>query len=59
MIKELKPFADKTKYFVYPVWDDDTMQESDLKLSYFDTIKVRGVPLYNIYKHEIGGIHVK
>jgi len=59
VIKELKPFADKTKYFVYPVWDDTAMNESDLKLRYFDTIKLRGVPLYNVYFHEMGGIHVK
>ncbi len=59
VIKELKPFADKTKYFVYPVWDDTAMNESDLKLRYFDTIKLRDVPLYNVYFHDAGGIHVR
>ena len=57
VIKDLAPFAEKTKYFVYPVWDDTAVVESKLKLSYFDTIKLRGVPLYNVYKNEGEGVH--
>ena len=56
VIKDLAPFAEKTKYFVYPVWDDTALSESNLKLSYFDTIKLKGVPLYNVYKNEGKGV---
>ena len=57
VIKELKPFADKTKYFVYPVWDDTSMEESDIPLSYFDSIKIRGVTVYNVYKNLNEGVN--
>ena len=59
VVKELAPFSERTKYFVYPIWDDTSQEESDMKLSYFDTIKLRGVPLYVVYKNEREGVHVK
>jgi hypothetical protein len=59
VVKELAPFAEKTKYFVYPIWDDTSQEESDMDLSYFDTIELRGVPLYVVYKNEKDGVHVK
>jgi hypothetical protein len=59
VVKELAPFAERTKYFVYPIWDDTSQEESDMNLSYFDTIKLRGVPLYVVYKNEKDGVHVK
>jgi hypothetical protein len=59
VVKELAPFAERTKYFVYPIWDDTSQEESDLDLSYFDTIKLRGVPLYVVYRNERQGVHVK
>jgi len=59
VIKELKPFADRTKYFVYPVWDDTSNSESGIELSYFDSISLRGITLYNVYKNEMEGVYAK
>lgn len=59
IIENLTPFADKTKYFVYPVWDDYSSQETRFRLSYFDTIYLRGVPMYNVYKNETEGVHAQ
>ncbi len=59
VIKELKPFADRTKYFVYPVWDDTSNSESGMELSYFDSISLRGITLYNVYKNEMEGVYAK
>jgi hypothetical protein len=52
IIDSLKPFAERSKYFVYPVWDDTASVETKFKLKYLDTIKLRGAPLYNIYLNE-------
>jgi len=52
VVKELTPFADKTKYFVYPVWSDDSALEDRYDLKYIDTISLRGAPLYNVYVNE-------
>ena len=52
VVKELTPFADKTKYFVYPVWFDEGVTENRFKLKYIDTISLRGAPLYNVYTNE-------
>lgn len=49
VIQDLTPFAVKTKYFVYPVWADEAPKENRFVLKYLDTIKVRGVPIYNVY----------
>ena len=57
VIESLTPFANKTKYFVYPVWDDTSAQEKRFGLSYFDTIYLRGVPLYNVYKSQMEGVN--
>jgi hypothetical protein len=57
VINELTPFAIKTKYFVYPVWDDTSSQETRFDLTYLDNIKLRGVPLYNVYKSEMEGVN--
>lgn len=59
VIESLGPFADKTKYFVFPVWDDTSSQEKRFDLTYFDTIKLRGVPLYNVYKRIEEGVVVE
>jgi hypothetical protein len=50
VIKDLTPFAKHTKYFVYPVWSDDSYKEDRFKISYMDSIKIRGVTVYNVYK---------
>lgn len=57
VIESLTPFANKTKYFVYPVWDDTSSQEKRFGLTYFDNIKLRGVPLYNVYKSQMEGVN--
>lgn len=57
VIESLTPFANKTKYFVYPIWDDTSSLEKRFGLRYFDTIKLRGVPLYNVYKSQMEGVN--
>lgn len=57
VVESLTPFAVKTKYFVYPVWDDTSSQEKRFGLTYFDSIKLRGVPLYNVYKSQAEGVN--
>ncbi len=52
VISELTPFAERTKYFVYPVWDDGGETEDRFKIKYIDTISLRGAPLYNVYTNE-------
>jgi len=50
VIKDLTPFAIHAKYFVYPVWVDGSYSEDRFKLEFVDVIKVRGTPVYNVYK---------
>ena len=50
VIQDLRPFAVKTNYFIYPVWNDESENENRFKLKYIDTIKVRGVNVYNVYQ---------
>lgn len=50
VIKDLTAFAKYAKYFVFPVWEDDSSLDSRFKLEYVDSIKKNGVPLYNVYK---------
>lgn len=52
VVESLTPFAERTKYFVYPVWDDTALIENRFRLKYIDTIKLRGAPLYNVYFNE-------
>jgi hypothetical protein len=59
VVENLTPYATKTKYFVYPVWDDVSGNETRVPLRYFDTIFVRDVPMYNVYKNEGEGVHNK
>jgi hypothetical protein len=51
-IEDLSPNARKTAYFVYPVWDDYSNQETRFKLTYLDSIYLRGVKLYNVYQRD-------
>lgn len=53
VIQDLTPFAVKTKYFVYPVWDDHASEENRFKLRYLDDIKIRGVSAYRVYERII------
>lgn len=53
VINTLKPEARKANYFIFPVWEDNSNSGefiSRYKLNYIDQIKVRGVPIFNVYK---------
>lgn len=50
IISDLGPFAIHAKYFVYPVWDDPSFNEDRFEIEYVDTIKIRGIDVYNVYK---------
>jgi hypothetical protein len=50
VVQDLTPFAVKTKYFVYPVWDDDGVAENRFSIKLIDAIYVRGVKVYNVYE---------
>ncbi len=49
-IEDLTGDAKRTKYFVYPVWDDYSNKETRFTLTYKDSIYLRGVKLYNVYQ---------
>ncbi len=48
-ILDKKEDALKAKYFVYPVWEDLSGQ-SKYKIKFSETIKLKGVALYNVYE---------
>ncbi|MBI2621003.1 glycosyltransferase family 39 protein [candidate division WWE3 bacterium] len=50
VIEDLTPEAKKTKFFVYPVWEDRAAADSRFELVYVDSIKLRGVPIFNVYE---------
>jgi len=50
VIEDLSPFATKTKYFVYPVWDDVSGEEKRFGLKYIDSIYLRDVEVYKVYE---------
>ena len=50
VIEDLTPQAIKTKYFIYPVWDDESASEDRFNLIYIGSIKERGVKLYRVYQ---------
>jgi hypothetical protein len=50
VIEDLGGFASKTKFFVYPVWQDDSTQETRFKLQYYGSVYKNGVELYKVYK---------
>jgi len=50
VIEDLTPFAVKTKYFVYPVWNDVSAEEKRFGLRYIDSIYLRGVEVYRVYE---------
>jgi len=49
-IMSIATHAQNSNYLVYPVYDDTSYQEDRVKLEYADTIKLRGVDLYRVYK---------
>lgn len=52
VVRNLTPFANKTRYFVYPIWDDDSSLENRYAIKYVGDIKLRGVPVYKVYIRE-------
>jgi hypothetical protein len=50
VIKDLTPQAVKTKFFVYPVWQDDSGSEDRFKLKFIGSISEHGVELYKVYE---------
>jgi len=50
VINDLAPLAKYAKYYVYPVWDDRGLSEDRFDIRFYGQIKLRGVPLYNVYK---------
>ncbi|MBD3366156.1 hypothetical protein GF360_02305 [candidate division WWE3 bacterium] len=50
VIKDLTPHAKNAHYFLYPVWQDESSQETRFDIEFADTIKLRGVPVWNVYK---------
>lgn len=52
VINEIKPEAKKSGYFIFPVWDDASSEFStSYDLKFYDQVKVRGVPIFNVYKN--------
>lgn len=50
VLESLGPEAQRSNFFVYPVWDDTSASKKSYKLYLVDSIKVQGVPVYNVYK---------
>ena len=53
VIKDLSPQAIKTKYFIYPVWDDESTAENRFKLIYIGSVKERGTDIYRVYQRSL------
>ncbi len=53
VIEDLSGQAVKTKFFVYPVWDDYSNRETRFKLEYYGDISIGEVPVYKVYKRVI------
>jgi hypothetical protein len=51
VINEINPEAKKANYFIFPVWDNNSVEFTErYKLSYYGDIKVREVPIFSVYK---------
>ncbi len=50
VIQDITVFAQNSKYFVYPVWDDRGPREDRFKVKLLGEIKVRGVVVYRVYE---------
>jgi hypothetical protein len=49
-IKDITAHATNTRYFIYPVWDDDSRNEKRFKIDQIGSIKLRGVEIYKVYE---------
>jgi len=50
VIKDLTPYAKQAHYFAYPIWDDRSVDEGRFELEYLDSVYLRDVPVWNIYR---------
>jgi 4-amino-4-deoxy-L-arabinose transferase-like glycosyltransferase len=50
VIKDLTPHAKQAYLFFYPIWSDDSNKEDRFPLEYEDTIYLRDVPVWNVYR---------
>ncbi len=49
-IMDISAMAEKTNFFVYPVYNDTAEFEDRFELEYMATVQLRGVDLYHIYR---------
>jgi hypothetical protein len=50
VVESLSDDAKFADYFIYPVWEDTSSGVTKHQLEYFESIKIRGVPAYSVYK---------
>lgn len=50
VIEDLTGESKFATYFIYPVWDDYSATEKRYKLEFKEAVKLRGVPVFNIYE---------
>lgn len=50
VIEHLRPFAKKTRFFVYPVWANDGPYETRFKTKELGKIYIHGVHTYTVYE---------
>jgi hypothetical protein len=51
VINEINPEARKANYFIFPVWEDNSVEFiGRYKLSYYGEIKVRDVAIFKVFK---------
>lgn len=50
VIEDLTGESKFAQYFVYPVWDDYSSEEKRYRLDYKESVKLRGVSVFNIYE---------
>lgn len=53
VINEIAPQAQKAKYFIFPVWEDTSVDfVARYNLRYYKDIEVRGVSIFKVFKKE-------
>lgn len=50
VISDLTAQANYAKYFVYPVWEDDSVKETRYKIKYDGSVYLRNVEVFRVYK---------
>jgi hypothetical protein len=50
VIEDLSGQSQYAQYFIYPVWDDLSMNETRFSLKYLNSIYVKGVEVYRVYQ---------